>query len=121
MKYPKNLLEAMNDLDDSILDDALKAPHSVNPKRKFLQVLAAAALIAAMSLTVYGVMNLGQWYGQWFARDGHQEMTPEQQTYLDENVIPVESEDEGIRLESALTDGVYFYMKLHVTAPEGYI
>ena len=120
MNKPENLLEAMNDLDEDIIQDALSAPVISFQKRKLLRVLVAVALIAVLSMTVYAVHSLGLWYQNYFADHLHSEITPQQATFLEENVIPVEDAHQpGITLESALTDGVVIYMKLHVTGLEG--
>ena len=119
MKKPDNLLEAMNDLDEDIIQDALSAPVISFKKRKLLRVLVAAALIAALSLTAYAAHSLGLWYQNYFSDHKLSEITPQQATYLEENVIPIEDVQPGMTLESALTDGVLIYMKLHVTGPEG--
>lgn len=119
MKKPENLLEAMNDLDEDIIQDALSAPVISFKKRKALRVLVAAALIGALSLTAYAAHSLGLWYQNYFSDHKLSEITPQQATYLEENVIPVEDVQPGMTLESALTDGVVIYMKLHVTGPEG--
>ena len=119
MKKPDNLLEALNDLDEDIIQDALSAPVISFKKRKLLRVLVAAALIAALSLTAYAAHSLGLWYQNYFSDHKHSEITPQQATYLEEHVIPIEDAQPGITLESALTDGVVIYMKLHVTGLEG--
>ena len=119
MKKPHNLLEAMNDLDEEIIQDALSAPVITFKKRKLLRVLVAAALIAVLSLTAYAAHSLGLWYQNYFADHLHSEITSQQATFLEEHVIPVEDIQPGITLESALTDGVVIYMKLHVTGPDG--
>ena len=120
MKKPHNLLEAINDLDDNIIEDALAAPVIPFKKRKVFRLAVVAAIIASLGITVYAVNSLGLWYQNYFADHLHSEITPQQATFLEENVIPVEDAHQpGITLESALTDGVVIYMKLHVTGPEG--
>lgn len=118
MKKPENLLEAVNDLDEEIIEDALSSPVISFRKRKALRALMAAALVAAMSLTVYAVHSLSQWYQNYFAQQSQLELNENQKTYLDENVIEVAPQQPGLTVESALTDGIRIFMKLRVTAPE---
>lgn len=118
MSKPHNLLEAVNDLDEKMIEDALSAPVISFKKRRIFRILAAAAVIASLSITAYAVHSLGLWYQNYFAEHSQSAMTQDQMTFLDENVIPVEDSQPGMTLESALTDGVVIFMKLHVTAPE---
>lgn len=121
MKKAKNLLEAINDLDDEIILDALSKPVTYSNKRKILRVLGAAALLAAMGLTACGVHSLSVWYQNYFAQQSQTELSEEQKTYLNENVIEVAPQQPGLTVESALTDGIRIFMKLRITAPEDVI
>lgn len=114
MKKPENLLEVVNDLDETVIEDALISPAVPFKKHRIFRVMAAAALIAAMSLTVYAVHSVGQWYQNYFTAT----LSEDQKTFLDENVVTVAPQQPGITVESALTDGVQIYMKLHVVLPE---
>lgn len=118
MKKTNNLLEAINDLDDKIILDALSKPVTYSNKRKILRVLGTAALLAAMGLTACGMHSLGVWYQNYFAQQSQTELSEEQKTYLNENVIEVAPKQPGLTVESALTDGIRIFMKLHITAPE---
>ena len=119
MKNPKNLLEAMNDLDEGIIEDALTPPVIPLKKPRLFKLAVAAAIIASLSVTVYAAHSLGLWYQNYFSGHKDSEITPQQATYLEEHVIPIEDAQPGMTLESALTDGVVIYMKLHVTGLEG--
>lgn len=121
MKKTKNFLEAINDLDDAIILDALSKPVTYSNKRKILRVLGAAALLAAMGLTACGVHSLSVWYQNYFAQKTQTELSVEQKTYLNENVIEVAPQQPGLTVESALTDGIRIFMKLRITAPEDVI
>ena len=118
MKKAKNLLEAINDLDDEIILDALSESVTYSNKRKILRVLGAAALLAAMGLTACGVHSLSVWYQNYFAQKTQTELSVEQKTYLNENVIEVAPQQPGLTVESALTDGIRIFMKLRITAPD---
>lgn len=118
MKKAKNLLEAINDLDDEIILDALSESVTYSNKRKILRVLGTAALLAAMGLTACGVHSLSVWYQNYFAQKTQTELSVEQKTYLNENVIEVAPQQPGLTIESALTDGVQIFMKLRIVAPE---
>ena len=118
MKKTNNLLEAINDLDDEIILDALSESVTYSNKRKILRVLGTAALLAAMGLTACGVHSLSVWYQNYFAQKTQTELSVEQKTYLNENVIEVAPQQPGLTVESALTDGVRIFMKLCITAPE---
>lgn len=118
MKKTNNLLEAINDLDDKIILDALSKPVTYSNKRKILRVLGTAALLAAMGLTACGMHSLGVWYQNYFAQQSQTELSEEQKTYLNENVIEVAPQQPGLTIESALTDGVQIFMKLRIVAPE---
>lgn len=121
MKKTENLLEAINDLDDKIILDALSKPVTYSNKRKILRVLGTAALLAAMGLTACGMHSLGVWYQNYFAQQSQTELSEEQKTYLNENVIEVAPQQPGLTIESALTDGIRIFMKLRITAPEDVI
>lgn len=118
MKKTKNLLEAINDLDDTIILDALSKPVTYSNKRKILRVLGTAALLAAMGLTACGVHSLSVWYQNYFAQQSQTELSEEQKTYLNENVIEVAPQQPRLIIESALTDGIRIFMKLRITAPD---
>ena len=81
MKKAKNLLEAINDLDDEIILDALSESVTYSNKRKILRVLGTAALLAAMGLTACGVHSLSVWYQNYFAQQSQTELNEEQKTH----------------------------------------
>lgn len=123
MKPNERLLEAINDLDEDFITDALTQPQTTHRNRVRILVLAAAL---AACLTACGIHSLSVWYQEYFAGQSEGELNREQKNYLEENVAvvtPQTSEaaqgEPGLTIESALTDGIQIYMKLRVVAEEG--
>ena len=123
MKPNERLLEAINDLDEDFITDALTRPQTTHRNRMRILVLAAAL---AACLTACGIHTLSVWYQEKFAGQSLGELNREQQIYLEENVAAVTPQtseaaqgEPGLTIESALTDGIQIYMKLRVVAEEG--
>ena len=123
MKPNERLLEAINDLDEDFITDALTRPQTTHRNRMRILVLAAAL---AACLTACGLHSLSVWYQEYFAGQSQGELNREQKNYLEENVAAVTPQtseaaqgEPGLTIESALTDGIQIYMKLRVVAEEG--
>lgn len=126
MKPNEQLLEAINDLDEHLITDALIQPQQPAQRgRKRIRILALAAVLA-VCFTACGIHSLSVWYQEYFTGQSEGELNREQKTYLEKNVAEVTTEktqgakgEPGLTIESALTDGIQIYMKLRVIAEEG--
>ena len=99
-----------------------KITNNRKPKRTGFRVLVAAALIAALAVTVFAAGNLG-WFRQYFEKQSDTPLTSEQIAFIEENeqlvTEPQVQNNCTVELKSFMTDGQYMCMLLGVTAPEG--
>lgn len=119
MMKPEHLLEAMNGIDSQLIKNAETAQAVHTGKRRLVSVCAAAAVIAAMGLTVFAASE--GWLQKYFG--GKSDLSENQKTYIEENVVQVSqpkvsSAEPGITVESAITDGVQLFAKLRLVAPK---
>lgn len=92
MKPNERLLEAINDLDEDFITDALTRPQTTHRNRVRILVLAAAL---AACLTACGIHSLSVWYQEYFAGQSEGKLNREQKNYLEENVAAVTPPDIG--------------------------
>lgn len=91
--------------------------------KRMLTLALAAALVLALSVTAYAVLDAGDWFKEWFSGQTQSELTEGQQTYIESAAVDVGQSvtEDGwtVTLQSAMTDGKHVYMKLDIQAPEG--
>ena len=122
---PKDLLFAMNDLDDDLLLDAQEpAPIRTHSPRRLMTVLIAAAFVLSLAACGVAVRYFGNNLIFNYFRSGSTEgLTESQVAYLEENSQGIAQSQtvDGytITVDSAITDGQDVYIGLTITAPEG--
>lgn len=91
--------------------------------KRMLTLALAAALVLALSVTAYAVLDAGDWFKEWFSGQTQSELTEGQQTYIESAAVDVGQSvtEDGwtVTLQSAMTDGKHVYMKLDIQPPEG--
>ena len=93
------------------------------PRRTGFRLLVAAAIIAALTATVFAAGNLTGWFRWYFEKQNDTPLSPEQIEFIEENeqlvTEPQVQNNCTVELKSFMTDGQYMCMLLGVTAPEG--
>ena len=92
-------------------------------RRTGFRVLAAAAVITALTVTAFAAENIAGWFRQYFEKQNGVPLTSEQIQFIEENeqliTEPQVQNNCTVELKSFLTDGQIAMMTIHVTAPEG--
>ena len=90
-------------------------------RRAGFRVLVAAAVIAAMTLTVFAAGNMAGWFRQYFEKQTDTPLTSEQIEFIEENEQIfsecVEHNGYTLELKSILTDSSTVYVTVGLTAP----
>ena len=93
------------------------------PRRIGFRVLVVAAVIAALTVTVFAAGSISGWFRQYFEKQTDAPLTSAQVQFIEENeqmvTEPQLQNNCMIELKSFMTDGQYMCMLLGVTAPEG--
>lgn len=96
---------------------------SFSRKRILFRVLAAAAMIAAFSLTVLAYGNAAGWFRDFFGQMTDEELSDGQIAFIESNSESLNRSQtiEGytVTLDSWVTDGSAAYLKTVIQAPEG--
>lgn len=91
--------------------------------RRLFRVLAAAAVIVTLTVTVFAAGYGADWFREFFAKRSEAELSLGQVEYIDENAVTLDqSQTIGgytVTLESYISDGNSTYVKVKITAPEG--
>lgn len=86
------------------------------------RVLVAAAVIAALTATVFAAGNVAGWFREYFEKQNGEPLTPGQIEFIEENEqIVAESHAVNgwsVEMKSAITDGETGYILFSVTSPE---
>lgn len=91
-------------------------------KRILFRILAAAAMIAAFSLTAFAVGNAAAWFRNFFAGRLDRELSDGQAAFIETSAVDygVGQTVSGytVSVESYLSDGSSAFLKLEIRAPE---
>ena len=134
----RKISDLLDSYEDPVMDLAYDAPLSPErikeltmnkittkrkPRRSGFRVLAAAAVIAALTATVFAAGSITGWFRQYFEKQNEVPLTNQQVQYIEENEQVMEEvqlqNNCTIELKSFMTDGQIALMTIHVTAPEG--
>ena len=90
--------------------------------RAVFRLLIAAAVIVALSVTVFAAENIAGWFKQYFEKQTDTPLSPKQIAFIEENEQVIEDTQShngwSVELKSANTDGDTGYILFGVTAPE---
>ena len=93
------------------------------PRRTLYRVLVAAAVVTALTATVFAANNISGWFRQYFEKQTDTPLTSEQIEFIEDNEQVIEEaqlqNNCTVELKSFMTDGQIAMMTIHVTAPEG--
>ena len=119
---PENLLEALNDIDSDLITDA-HAPQAHSTHPRFMLLIAAVLVTAALTATVFASETISGWFKTYFERRTHASLTPEQVQFVEEHeqILAETQTQNGYQLElkSVLADSNMFYVTIGITAPTG--
>lgn len=115
-----NLLEAMTNIDGSLIEQAIPKPkHS---HRTIAKILLLAAVIAALTMSAFASEEIANWFKDYFSRYSPTELTPNQITFIEENTTDISQSQTcngyTIAVDSAFSDGSQSIVKLMLIAPE---
>ena len=112
------LLEAMTDIDASLIANAPAEPKVKG--KSFTRLLILAALIAALTMTAFAASEAVNWFKEYFSR--YSELTPNQIAFIEENTTDISKSQTcngyTIEVDSAFSDGSQSIVKLKLIAPE---
>lgn len=132
-----DLLKAMNNLDNELIQEAGKspAPRKRSPRR-LITVLVAVTVVASLAIGAAAAELGGGWFRRFFADKSQSPLSDSQIAYLDENTktfAPTQGASQPsapdasqrqtqdgytMELKSAITDGHMAYVVIGITAPE---
>ena len=91
--------------------------------RTTFRVLMAAAIIAALALSVFAATSAAAWFQAFFAIENDTELSNEQMELIEQSAVAIDRSQtvDGytIHVESVLNDEQKVYVKLDLYAPEG--
>lgn len=92
-------------------------------KRILFRILAAAAIIGAMTLTVFAGGDAAHWFRDLFSRNRGEELSDGQVEFIESNAVLLDQSQTvngyTVTLDSYLSDGSSVYVKTIIQAPEG--
>lgn len=114
-----HLLEAMTNIDGSLIENA--QPKHKKTNKSITKLILLAALIAALTMTAFAAEEISNWFQTYFSR--YSELSENQITFIEDNTTDI-SESQTcngytIEVDSAFSDGSYSIVKLKLIAPEG--
>ncbi len=91
--------------------------------RRAAVIALAAALILALGATAYAALDGAEWFKSWFSDQVGEELTEGQKTYIEGAAAgigqSVTADGWTVTLDSAISDGRYFYLKLSIRPSDG--
>ena len=116
---PEKLLDALNDIDSSLIAGA-HAPRSQNTRPRFTLLIAAVLVTAALTATAFASETISGWFKQYFERRNENPLTSEQIQYIEENEQVIgetkTQNDITLNLKSVLADSNTLYITLGITS-----
>ena len=113
------LMESMTDIDAELIENATTQQKTKG--RSFGKVLLIAAVIAALTTTVFALSGKNNWFISYFSKPNG-ELSGEQIDYIEDNTIEIPqvqtNNGYAIAVESTFSDGRSGMIKLTLTAPE---
>lgn len=122
---PDKILDALNDLDGSLIREAKAQTQSARkrPGRRFGVLLAAVIALMAVTITAFASEAVAGWFRQYFTNQSDAPLTSDQIDFIEEyeQIIAETQSNNGwtVELKSAMCDGKTGYVIFGVTAPEG--
>ncbi len=120
---PDKILDALNDLDGSLIREAKAQTQSARkrPGRRFGVLLAAVIALMAVTITAFASEAVYGWFRQYFGAKTEADLTPGQVEYIEQNeqVIAEVQEQNGwtVELKSILSNVDITYVTFGVRAP----
>ena len=96
---------------------------ALHKRRRIFRVMMVAAIIAALSVSVFAAGNGLDWFREFFTKNRGETLSDGQIEYIDENtVILSQTQDAGdytVILDSYIGDVSKVYLRLQIQAPDG--
>lgn len=123
---PKDLLDAMTDIDDeNILEAKSPTTHKKVLSRRGAVVLAVAVMLMTMAITACASPDTAEWFRQFFRDAGDRELSQGQLQYIEKNTVAQKQSQTcngyTITVDSAISDSANAFIKMTLTAPEGVV
>ena len=95
------------------------------PRRIAFRVLAAAAIIVTLAVSVFAAGNGAEWFRDYFLEKNGEVLSDEQLVLIEENAVPIGLSETinryTLNVESVMSDEKTLYIKLNLYAPEGVV
>lgn len=113
-----NLLEAMTNIDGSLIEQAIPKPR--HSRRTIGRILLLAALIAALTISVFASEEITNWFKTYFSR--YTNLSQNQIAFIEDNTTDISQSQTcngyTVEVDSAFSDGSQSIVKLRLIAPE---
>lgn len=121
---PEDLLYAINDLDDDLIQGEEATPAARKFRGRRLATLLIAAVVAStMILTAFASSDGSLWFQNFFSKNVQQPLSSSQNAYINTHTVQGNQSQTvngyTITLESAISDGNRTFIQCKLTAPEG--
>lgn len=119
----EDLLMAINELEDGVVLEANDLPEKKHITARRLSTLLIAAVIAGtLVMTVFASSDGSIWLRNFFAQRSDFLLSDNQKSYIGENAVNIQNSKTRngytLTLDTAISDGVYTYIRFQLTAPE---
>ena len=114
------LLEAMTNIDGSLIENAQPKPKGA--RKSITRLILLAALIAALAISASAAEEISNWFMDYFARYSPTGLTENQIVFIEENTTDISKSQTcngyTVEVDSAFSDGSHSIVKLKLIAPE---
>ena len=114
------LLEAMTNIDGTLIDGAKPIPKK--SKKTLTRLLVLAALIAALAVSAFAAETIANWFLEYFAQWSPNALSEKQITFIEENTTDISQSQTcngyTIEVDSAFSDGSQSIVKFKLIAPK---
>ena len=111
------LLEAMTNIDGTLIENAQPKPRKSNIS--ITKLILLAALIAALTVSAFAAEEISNWFQDYFSR--YSELSENQITFIEDNTTDISKSQicngYTIEVDSAFSDGSYSIIKMRLIAP----
>ena len=121
-----DILLGLNELEDDLIPD-MQTPERSVPlrRRRTTALLAAAFLVSMLALTAFASSDGTFRLREFFVQRSDPVLSENQLDYIDQYAVPIQQSQtcDGytLTLDTAISDGIYTYIRIQLTAPEGTI
>lgn len=119
----EDLLTGLNELEDDLILDAMTPMRKrTSHRRKLMTLLTAAVIVSMLAMTAFASTDGTLWLRNFFAQRSDFVLSDNQKNYIDKNAVNIQNSKTQngytLTLDTAISDGVYTYIRFQLTAPE---